>query len=121
MPGVTSSELLWLALAVIAAGLFTGVLAGLFGEGGGAVIVPALYEVFRILDVPAEVRMQLCIGTSLAIIVPTRRFVPTLRTAPWGRSFPTLCGCGRRRLFWGLSLGRWWRLGLREASSKLPL
>jgi uncharacterized membrane protein YfcA len=71
MPDVTSSELLWLAAAVIAAGLFTGVLAGLFGVGGGAVIVPALYEVFRILDVPADVRMQLCIGTSLAIIVPT--------------------------------------------------
>src|SRR5947207_330079 len=71
MLDVPSSELLWLALAVIAAGLFTGVLAGLFGIGGGAVIVPALYEVFRILDVPADVRMQLCIGTSLAIIVPT--------------------------------------------------
>jgi uncharacterized protein len=71
MLDVTPRELLWLALAVIAAGLFTGVLAGLFGVGGGAVIVPALYEVFRILDVPAEVRMQLCIGTSLAIIVPT--------------------------------------------------
>src|SRR6202051_1055245 len=71
MPGVTSSELLWLALAVIAAGLFTGILAGLFGIGGGAVIVPALYEVFRILAVPEQVRMQLCIGTSLAIIVPT--------------------------------------------------
>ena len=46
-----SSELLWLALAVIAAGLCTGVLAGLFGVGGGAVIVPALYEVFRVLIV----------------------------------------------------------------------
>jgi uncharacterized protein len=43
----------------------------LFGIGGGAVIVPALYEVFRIIGVPEEVRMQLCIGTSLAIIVPT--------------------------------------------------
>ena len=64
MLDVPSSELLWLALAVIAAGLFTGVLAGLFGIGGGAVIVPALYEVFRVLDVPADVRMQLCIGTT---------------------------------------------------------
>jgi uncharacterized protein len=49
----------------------TGLLAGLFGIGGGAVIVPVLYEVFRILGVPDEVRMQLCVGTSLAIIVPT--------------------------------------------------
>src|SRR5262245_54956170 len=71
MLGVASSELLWLGLAAIAAGLFTGILAGLFGVGGGAIIVPALFEVFRVLDVPADVRMQLCIGTSLAIIVPT--------------------------------------------------
>jgi uncharacterized membrane protein YfcA len=43
----------------------------LFGIGGGAVIVPVLFEVFRILGVPEEVRFQLCVGTSLAIIVPT--------------------------------------------------
>jgi uncharacterized protein len=64
-------ETIWLALAVIVAGGVSGILAGLFGIGGGAVIVPALYEVFRILDVPEGVRMQLCIGTSLAIMVPT--------------------------------------------------
>jgi len=43
----------------------------LFGIGGGAVIVPVLYEVFRLLGVSDDVRMQLCIGTSIAIIVPT--------------------------------------------------
>ena len=53
------------------AGIVTGLLAGLFGIGGGAVIVPVLFEVFRILGVPEAVRMQLCIGTSMAIIVPT--------------------------------------------------
>jgi uncharacterized membrane protein YfcA len=68
---VPVSELLWLALAVVAGGIVTGILAGLFGIGGGAVIVPVLYEVFRILGVADEVRMQLCVGTSLAIIVPT--------------------------------------------------
>jgi uncharacterized membrane protein YfcA len=68
---VPFGELAWLAAAVILAGVVTGILAGLFGIGGGAVIVPALYEVFRILGVPEEIRMQLCIGTSLAIIVPT--------------------------------------------------
>jgi uncharacterized protein len=68
---VPVSELAWLAGAIVASGVVTGILAGLFGIGGGAVIVPALYEVFRILGVPEEIRMQLCIGTSLAIIVPT--------------------------------------------------
>jgi uncharacterized membrane protein YfcA len=64
-------EFAWLALAVIAAGIVTGILAGLFGIGGGAVIVPVLFEIFRILGVPDAVRMQLCIGTSLAVIIPT--------------------------------------------------
>jgi uncharacterized protein len=71
MAGVPVSELVWLAVAVMAAGVVTGLLAGLFGIGGGAVIVPVLFEVFRLLGVPEEVRMQLCVGTSLAIIVPT--------------------------------------------------
>lgn len=66
-----ASELVWLALAIVVGGVVTGVLAGLFGIGGGGVIVPVLYEVFRILDVPENVRMQLCVGTSLAIILPT--------------------------------------------------
>jgi uncharacterized protein len=69
--GVPTSELIWLAAAILAAGVVTGILAGLFGIGGGAVIVPVLYEVFRVLGVPEDIRMQLCIGTSLAIIVPT--------------------------------------------------
>jgi uncharacterized membrane protein YfcA len=69
--GVPITELAWLALAILAGGAVTGVLAGLFGIGGGAIIVPVLYEVFRVLGVPEDVRMQLCIGTSLAIIVPT--------------------------------------------------
>ncbi|HMK80306.1 MAG TPA: sulfite exporter TauE/SafE family protein [Xanthobacteraceae bacterium] len=69
--GVSYSELAWLAASIIAGGLLSGFLAGLFGIGGGAIIVPILYEVFRIIGVPDAVRMQLCIGTSLAIIVPT--------------------------------------------------
>src|SRR3954454_4381171 len=71
IPGVPLGELAWLALAIVMGGMVTGILAGLFGIGGGAIIVPVLYEVFRIIGVPDEVRMQLCVGTSLAIIVPT--------------------------------------------------
>ena len=39
--------------------------------GGGAIIVPVLYEVFRLSHVHEDIRIQLCVGTSLAIIVPT--------------------------------------------------
>src|SRR6476469_5903193 len=71
MLGVPLGELAVLAAAIVIGGIVTGLLAGLFGVGGGAVIVPVLYEIFRALGVPEEVRMQLCVGTSLAIIVPT--------------------------------------------------
>lgn len=75
--GIPFSELAWLAAAIVAGGVVSGFLAGLFGIGGGAIIVPVLYEVFRVIGVPDEIRMQLCIGTSLAIIIPTtiRSFV----------------------------------------------
>ncbi|WP_108661822.1 sulfite exporter TauE/SafE family protein [Acuticoccus kandeliae] len=65
------SEIVTLALALAVAGAFTGILAGLFGVGGGAIIVPVLYEVFRFNEVPEELRMPLAVGTSLAIIIPT--------------------------------------------------
>jgi len=64
-------QLLWLAAALVVAGAVTGILAGLFGVGGGAIIVPILYQVFTVLDVPEAVRMPLSVGTSLAIIIPT--------------------------------------------------
>jgi uncharacterized membrane protein YfcA len=64
-------QLLWLAAALVVAGAVTGVLAGLFGVGGGAIVVPILYQVFTVLGVPEAVRMPLSVGTSLAIIIPT--------------------------------------------------
>jgi uncharacterized membrane protein YfcA len=69
--GYPIGELAWLVLLILAGGFVTGILAGLFGIGGGGVIVPVLYEVFGVIQVPDALRMQLCIGTSLAIIVPT--------------------------------------------------
>lgn len=69
--GFQIGEIVMLAVWIVGAGVLVGILAGLFGIGGGAIIVPVLYEVFRLLAVPEDVRMQLCIGTSLAIIIPT--------------------------------------------------
>ena len=69
--GLPASELATLVAALLVAGALTGLLAGLFGVGGGAVIVPVLYELFRIVGVPDDARMPLCIGTSLAVIIPT--------------------------------------------------
>jgi uncharacterized membrane protein YfcA len=69
--GLSVAELLELALLLIAVGALSGFLAGVFGIGGGAILVPVFYECFRLAGVPLEVRMPLCIGTSLAVIIPT--------------------------------------------------
>jgi uncharacterized membrane protein YfcA len=69
--GLEPSALLELALLLVAVGALSGFLAGVFGIGGGAILVPVFYECFRLASVPVEVRMPLCIGTSLAIIIPT--------------------------------------------------
>ena len=65
------ADLALFALALVAAGVVSGLLAGIFGIGGGAILVPVFYQVFGALDVPEAVRMHLSIGTSIAIIVPT--------------------------------------------------
>ncbi len=69
--GLNFSELGELAVLLNVIGAIAGFLAGIFGIGGGAVLVPVLYECFRLAGVPLAVRMPLCIGTSLAIIIPT--------------------------------------------------
>jgi uncharacterized membrane protein YfcA len=69
--GVSPGELAALSAALLAAGFATGVLAGLLGIGGGSILVPVLYEVFRSLGVDEAIRMHLAVGTSLAVIVPT--------------------------------------------------
>jgi len=65
------TQLLVLAIALLAAGAMVGFLAGVFGVGGGTVVAPILYQVFVWFSVPDDIRMPLCAGTSLALIIPT--------------------------------------------------
>ncbi len=69
--GVPAGDFAILVVAILVAGTLTGIFAGLLGIGGAAISVPVMYEVFRVLGVADEVRMQLCVGTALALIVPT--------------------------------------------------
>jgi len=64
-------ELIWFAAALTVAGLAAGFVGGLFGIGGGIIIVPALYYVFTALGVDEAVRMHVAVGTSLSTIIAT--------------------------------------------------
>jgi uncharacterized membrane protein YfcA len=58
-------------LALVATGVFAGILAGLLGVGGGIVIVPVLFFLFQSFGVSPESAMLVATATSLATIVPT--------------------------------------------------
>jgi uncharacterized protein len=71
MPGISimpTPE--WLA-AYFALGAVTGILAGLFGIGGGGVMVPVLTLLFAAQQFPPETLVHLALGTSMAAIVPS--------------------------------------------------
>lgn len=53
------------------AGTFAGFLSGLFGLGGGIIIVPVLIFLFTLNGLPPEIVTHLAIGTSLATIIIT--------------------------------------------------
>ncbi len=71
MAGDDAVALIAIVAALAAAGAVTGVLAGVFGVGGGLVATPVLYEALGAMGVDDSVRMHLCVGTSLAIVIPT--------------------------------------------------
>ncbi|NQV87444.1 MAG: sulfite exporter TauE/SafE family protein [Woeseiaceae bacterium] len=63
----------WIILgaAMLATGCVAGFMAGLFGIGGGIVIVPVLEWTLGLIGVDPAIRMHVAVATSLAIIIPT--------------------------------------------------
>ncbi|WP_312138919.1 sulfite exporter TauE/SafE family protein [Brevundimonas sp. BH3] len=71
MNGLPVSELAMMMAALIGAGAIAGLIGGLFGVGGGTVLVPALFYAFSVLGVGGESNLHVAIGTSLLTIVAT--------------------------------------------------
>ncbi len=69
--GLPIGDLLLLAGVLLATGVAVGLIAGLLGIGGGGILVPVLFEVFRAVGVDPALCIHLAVGTSLNVIVPT--------------------------------------------------
>lgn len=65
------SQMLPIILVYLGVGGVAGVLAGLFGIGGGLVIVPMLVLTFTWQAIPQESMMHIALGTSMASIMFT--------------------------------------------------
>ena len=50
-------------------GTFSGVLAGLFGIGGGIIIIPTFFFIFSYLGFPNEILSHMVLGSSLGVII----------------------------------------------------
>lgn len=69
---------IYFILSLLALGAFTGLFAGLFGIGGGGIMVPILTFLFVQHQFPAEHILHMALATSMAAIVPTA--IASLRT-----------------------------------------
>lgn len=65
------TDLLPMALWLVAAGVGAGLMAGLLGVGGGIVMVPVMATVFQLAGISDHLIMHIAVATSLAVIVPT--------------------------------------------------
>lgn len=57
-------------LLIAGGGIVAGIAAGLFGIGGGIVLVPTLLYAFKLAGIPQTLTMHMALATSLAVIIP---------------------------------------------------
>ncbi len=87
-------------------GAIAGFAAGLFGVGGGLIIIPILYVVFTHLNYDPSVIMHMAVGTSLATIIVTSMSSVSAHHKRGAVLWPVF-----RNLAHGFSHGRFFRCG----------
>jgi len=65
------NQIIFIVTVMAASAVVVGFMAGLFGIGGGLIMVPVLFYVFSFVGIEQTFVMHLALGTSFSIIIPT--------------------------------------------------
>ncbi len=65
------NEIIFILTVMTTSAVIVGFMAGLFGIGGGLIMVPVLFYVFGFVGIEQTFVMHLALGTSFSIIIPT--------------------------------------------------
>ena len=65
------NQIIFIVTVMAASAVIVGFMAGLFGIGGGLIMVPILFYLYSFVGIEQRFIMHLALGTSFSIIIPT--------------------------------------------------
>ena len=65
------NQIIFIITVMAASAVIVGFMAGLFGIGGGLIMVPILFYLYSFVGIEQRIIMHLALGTSFSIIIPT--------------------------------------------------
>ena len=71
LENLDQNQIILISAAMSLSAVIVGFMAGLFGIGGGLIMVPVLFYIYSFIGIEQTFIMHLAIGTSFSIIIPT--------------------------------------------------
>ena len=70
LESLDQNQIIFILTVMVSSAVVVGFMAGLFGIGGGLIMVPVLFYVFSFVGIERTFVMHLAVGTSFSIIIP---------------------------------------------------
>ena len=71
LENLDQNQIILIVTLMTASAVIVGFMAGLFGIGGGLIMVPVLFYIYSFVGIEQKFIMHLALGTSFSIIIPT--------------------------------------------------
>ena len=71
LENLDQNQIILIVTLMTASAVIVGFMAGLFGIGGGLIMVPVLFYIYNFVGIEQKFIMHLALGTSFSIIIPT--------------------------------------------------